>query len=226
MASQAKKAPAGKGDKLTAKQEAFAQAYVETGNASEAYRRAYNASRMAENVVHVKASELLKNGKVAVRIAAIQAKTAQKHEITKDRIVSELAKIAFADIRQAVRWGRSPIDTTSENASPNGLGIFPVELVPSEVISDEVAAAVSEVSLTQTGVKIRMYDKKSALVDLAKMLGFMVEKHEHTGKDGGPIETKQSIDVSKLTDDELEAYRIVLAASARNRAGDQPASVH
>lgn len=226
MARQPKKAPAGKGGKLTAKQEAFSQAYVETGNASEAYRRSYNANNFTENALAVQASKTLNHPKVALRIAALQAKTAQKHEITKDRIVSELAKIAFADIRQAVRWGRSPTDTTSENAAPNGLGIFPVELVPSEVISDEVAAAVSEVSLTQTGVKIRMYDKKSALVDLAKMLGFMVEKHEHTGKDGGPIETKQSIDVTKLTDDELEAYRIVLAAAARNRAGDQPPAVH
>jgi phage terminase small subunit len=27
-----------------------------------------------------------------------------------------------------------------------------------------------------------MHDKKGALVDLAKMLGFMVEKHEHSGE--------------------------------------------
>lgn len=31
--------------RLTPKQEAFAQAYVETGNASGAYRRAYNAGK-------------------------------------------------------------------------------------------------------------------------------------------------------------------------------------
>ncbi|KWT70757.1 Phage terminase small subunit [Hyphomicrobium sulfonivorans] len=139
---------------------------------------------MKSATVNRKAFELLENGKIAARIAHLQAKTAEKHEITKDRIVAELAKIAFADIRQAVKWGSTPLDTTSENASPNGLNIYPVALVPSELIADDIAAAVSEVSLTQSGVKIRMYDKKSALVDLAKMLGFMVEKHEHTGKDG------------------------------------------
>lgn len=220
MASKAKS------NKLTKKQEAFAQAYVETGNASEAYRRAYNASGMKPATVNRKAAEQLENGKITARVAAIQSKAAAKHEITRDRIVNELAKIAFADIRQAVRWGRSPIDATSENASPNGLGIFPVELVPSEVISDDIAAAVSEVSLTQTGVKIKMYDKKSALVDLARICGFIIEKHEHTGKDGGPIETKQTIDLSKLTDDELAAYRTLSAASARNRSGDKPPAVH
>ncbi|WP_083509462.1 terminase small subunit [Hyphomicrobium sulfonivorans] len=171
-------------DGLTVKQAAFVQAYIETGNASEAYRRAYDAKGMKSATVNRKAFELLENGKIAARIAHLQAKTAEKHEITKDRIVAELAKIAFADIRQAVKWGSTPLDTTSENASPNGLNIYPVALVPSELIADDIAAAVSEVSLTQSGVKIRMYDKKSALVDLAKMLGFMVEKHEHTGKDG------------------------------------------
>ena len=35
-------------DKLTPKQEAFVLAYIETGNASEAYRRAYNAENMSE----------------------------------------------------------------------------------------------------------------------------------------------------------------------------------
>ena len=34
--------------KLTIKQEAFARAYVETGNASEAYSRAYNAENMQQ----------------------------------------------------------------------------------------------------------------------------------------------------------------------------------
>ena len=54
--------------KLTIKQEAFARAYVETGNASEAYRRAYDAARMKPEVIAVKASELMANGKVAVSV--------------------------------------------------------------------------------------------------------------------------------------------------------------
>lgn len=37
----------------------------------------------------------------------------------------------------------------------------------------------------------------------AKLLGFMVEKHEHTGKDGGAIETKQTLDVGNLSEEEL-----------------------
>jgi phage terminase small subunit len=75
---------------LTPKQEAFALAYVETGNASEAYRRAYNAVRMKPAVINVKASELLANGNVAVRVAELQAAHVERHEITVDDILREL----------------------------------------------------------------------------------------------------------------------------------------
>lgn len=49
---------------------------------------------------------------------------------------------------------------------------------------------------------------------------------EQTGKDGGPIQVQQSIDLSNLTDDELAAYRVVAAAAARNRSGDRSPAVH
>lgn len=39
---------------LTQKQEAFALAYFETGNASEAYRRAYNAENMKPESINRK----------------------------------------------------------------------------------------------------------------------------------------------------------------------------
>lgn len=52
-------------------QENFAQAYVETGNASEAYRRAYPRSKKWQpQSVHVKASELHAQNKVSIRLGA------------------------------------------------------------------------------------------------------------------------------------------------------------
>ena len=84
------KSPSGKGGKLTIKQERFVQAYIETGNASEAYRRAYDADGMKPESIQVKACELLQNGKVAVRLAALQAKAEKRHAITVDDILREL----------------------------------------------------------------------------------------------------------------------------------------
>lgn len=45
--------------KLTVKQENFCNYYIEIGNVSEAYRRAYSCSNMKDETVNVKASELL-----------------------------------------------------------------------------------------------------------------------------------------------------------------------
>lgn len=75
---------------LTPKQEAFALAYVETGNASEAYRRAYSAVNMKPEVIANKASALLKRGEVRVRVEMAQAKAVERHETTVDDILREL----------------------------------------------------------------------------------------------------------------------------------------
>lgn len=77
---------------MTPKQEAFALKYVETGCASTAYRAAYDAQGMKDSVVHVKASELLKNGKVTVRVAEIQARHQERHDITVDKLTHMAVK--------------------------------------------------------------------------------------------------------------------------------------
>ena len=84
--------------KLTPKQEKFCQVYIETSNASEAYRQSYNASRTKPEVVAVKASQMMANGKVKVRIDALRSLHQKRHEITVDDLVKELEearKLAF-----------------------------------------------------------------------------------------------------------------------------------
>ena len=78
-------------DKLTPKQEAFALAYVETGNASEAYRRSYDVREDSKpEGIWVRASELLSNSKVAVRIAELQMKAQERTLVTIESITREL----------------------------------------------------------------------------------------------------------------------------------------
>ena len=82
--------------KLTIKQEAFARAYVETGNASEAYRRAYNAENTKQEIVAVRACELLAHSKVSVMVKKLKDEIANRHEITVDRLVNELEEARLA----------------------------------------------------------------------------------------------------------------------------------
>lgn len=79
---------------LTPKQEAFALAYVETGNASEAYRRAYNAVNMKPETVNRTAKELMDNPKIAARVSSLKVKLEEKALWTRERSVLVLAGIA------------------------------------------------------------------------------------------------------------------------------------
>ena len=84
--------------KLTPKQEAFCYGYIETGNASGAYRAAYNAEKMKPESVAVQAAKMLVSPKIALKIDALRAELRQRHEITVDDLVAELEearKMAF-----------------------------------------------------------------------------------------------------------------------------------
>lgn len=78
---------------LTPKQEAFALAYIETGNASEAYRRAYAAKGMTEKSINETASRLVKNVKVAARIAELRAPVVEKAGLTLDKHLDDLLRL-------------------------------------------------------------------------------------------------------------------------------------
>lgn len=90
--------------KLTNKQEAFAVKYVECGNATEAYRFAYNAENMTGDVIHVKAYEALNNGKVSVRVAELKEKAQKaadkKFEWTMEQKREMLRNIAYNTVEE------------------------------------------------------------------------------------------------------------------------------
>ena len=75
---------------LTPKQENFCLAYLETGNASEAYRRAYDAENMKPDSINVNASKLLADAKVALRLAELRAPIIAKAQLTVEDLLAEL----------------------------------------------------------------------------------------------------------------------------------------
>ena len=79
-------------DGLTQKQEMFCLAFIETGNASEAYRRAYTASRMAAKTVHECASRILADRKVSARVAELRVEAAERAQVTATQVMASLAR--------------------------------------------------------------------------------------------------------------------------------------
>jgi len=90
---------------LTVKQEKFCQEYIKCGDASKAYRAAYNTKNMKIETIHRAAKQLMDNSKVAARIKKLQESIAKRNEITVDDLIKELEEArtvaATCDIPQS-----------------------------------------------------------------------------------------------------------------------------
>lgn len=75
---------------LTPKQEAFCLTYIETGNASEAYRKSYDCSKMANESVNRLAKKELDKIKIRSRVDELQNEHKQRHNLTVDDLLREL----------------------------------------------------------------------------------------------------------------------------------------
>jgi phage terminase small subunit len=81
---------------LTIKQENFCLHYIETGNASEAYRRSYDVSKMKETSVNRLAKELMDNIKIASRIAALRKPVVERAQVTLEQHLNDLKELRDA----------------------------------------------------------------------------------------------------------------------------------
>ncbi len=156
--------PAGK--TLTRKQEEFVRHYLVDLNAAAAYRRAGYTAR--GNSAEVNAARLLRNAQVVDAIDKAMAERAARTEVDADRVLRELVKVAFFDIRKAL----------------NNDGSFKQI---SELDGDTAAALASfdvvELGGNEGGVirKVRLADKLRALELVGKHLGMFRERVEVSG---------------------------------------------
>ena len=74
---------------MTPKQADFVRLYFELGNASEAYKQAYNSTGKP-NTLHRKANELLKHPIIKSEIEAMQEQARERNQVTIDNVVDEL----------------------------------------------------------------------------------------------------------------------------------------
>lgn len=104
---------------LTVKQELFSQKYCESGNASYAYRHAYDAKNMLPATVNRKAAELLKNGKVTARVRDIQKEAKKRFEITVDQKRQWLVEIVERSLQHTEIIGQDGLSTGQYKFSAN-----------------------------------------------------------------------------------------------------------
>lgn len=145
--------------KLTPKRVRFIEEYLVDLNAAAAARRAGYTHNRADSIGY----QLLSFPEVQDAISIAQRERSARTGITQDRVLREIARVAFADPRRVMTWG------------PGG-----VTLRDSSELTDDEAAIVCEVSqtVTETGgsTKLKLHDKLSALEKLAKHVGLYDDK--------------------------------------------------
>lgn len=124
---------------LTAKQENFCLAYLESGNASEAYRAAYATETMKPATVNRSAKELLDNPKIAARLAELRKPVIQAAQIT---LESHLARLhALSEAAESERQYGAAIN--AEIARGKAAGIH-VEKSEHMVTTRELPASIDD----------------------------------------------------------------------------------
>lgn len=133
----------------------FVEEYLIDLNATAAAKRAGYSPRSASCTGY----NLINRPEIVAAVAKAQAERAKRTQVTADKVVTELAKVAFGDPRRLLSWG------------PKG-----VELRESSELSEAEAALVSEVSVTHSSTgagakRVKLRCKLTALNALGKHLG-------------------------------------------------------
>lgn len=146
---------------MTPKQERFVEEYLVDLNGTQAAIRAGYSARTANE----QAVRILADVSVQKRLTERMQARAERTEITQDRVLKELGRLAFLDIRKA-------FDATGN-------------LKPVHELDDETAAAiagleVSEITAGEVTIgnlkKIKLSDKKGALELIGRHLRMWNDK--------------------------------------------------
>lgn len=149
-------------NKLTPKQRRFIDEYLIDLNATQAAIRAGYSEKTAYSI----GVQLLKKLEIQVEIQKRRNRLQSKLEITQERVLQELAAIAFAngdDYAKVVNSGLLPT----------------VEMIPTDELPLEKLPAIAGIKANQYGVEVKLHDKVKALELLGKYLGTF---------DGGPAQ--------------------------------------
>lgn len=144
-------------------QRAFCQEYLIDLNATQSAIRAGYSQKTA----NVKASQLLTMPHVTNYIDKLVTARSRRTEVTADRVLEELARIAFVDPRNIVgmdEFGNAVFQSTDD-------------------MSEDDARCISEISQTVTEnggtIRVKMHDKVNALEKLGKHLKLFTDVTEH-----------------------------------------------
>ena len=148
---------------MTEKQKIFADEYLIDLNATRAYRKAYPSVKKDETAAQA-GSRMLRNVKVADYIAERMQARQERTEITQDKVLEELAAIAFA---RATDYAEVKDDQ--------------VIIKDTSGLSENQIKAIAGIKQSKFGIELKLNDKEKALELLGRHLGMFKDRVEVSG---------------------------------------------
>jgi phage terminase small subunit len=167
-------------EELTDKQRMFIEEYLIDLNATQAAIRAGYSEDTARQI----ASENLSKPYIQEAIQEAKQERIERTKITQDKVLQELAKIGFANIKDYLSVEDFEIEAgfeLDENGQPDKSKpikklVRGVKIFETEQLDDDKASAISEIRQTKTGISLKLHDKIKALEDIGRHLGMFNDK--------------------------------------------------
>jgi len=160
-------------DPLTPRERRFAEEYVVDLVAARAAARAGYSRRTARSI----SSELLQKPHVAEAIAQLIAERTERTRVTADRVVQELAVVAFSDMR----------DFSANDSGQMRLAAGAPSHAARAVAAIKRRRRSDADGIIEATVEFRLWNKLEALRLLAPHVGLVTERVEVTGKGGEAV---------------------------------------
>jgi phage terminase small subunit len=181
-AKRPRRAPTG----LTEREKRFIAEYLRDLNGRQAAMRV----GYAESGAASQARRLLAHEPVAAQVEKANAARSETRRITADRVMEELGRMAFSNMRDYVEWG------------PDGM-----TLRDHALLDEDQTAAVADVEPKGNGklARLKLYDKLAALNALARHLGMIggktalsAARHDnHERRDANAILRERLLKIAK-----------------------------
>ena len=145
---------------------------------SDAYRHRYKTSGYAMKTVNESSSRLLR--KVSARIEWLKRAAAERTIVTQERVLEEIAKIAFCDLPGIIDYdagtGCMRIESF-KNLTPQQRSVIESFKIKSIGFDEETGHKIEN-------VEIKLYSKQAALEQLGRYLKMFTDKVEHGVEQG------------------------------------------
>lgn len=178
---------------INEKQKRFCEEYLIDLNATQAAIRA----GYSEKTANEQGARLLANASIQEHISELMKVRSERTLVTADRVIKELAAVAFANIDDFARVEQVTYTDTSIDEEGNPIYTVrtrkDVNVFETELVDRDKIPAIASIKQTKEGIELKTHDKIKSLELLGKHLGMFITRIDATTKGGSLNNDKRPV---------------------------------